>query len=432
MIQIHPIRCPSVFKKNLFGGRSGVDRGAAISSPSQNHFYCRKNPCIDRKVHELHMQVLNGVENAEHELNRYLLVCGMLENCDTGEDSSASSLGKAHIVWVCDICNSGNHNVSMHRDQYRQQYRAWKAPSFCSKGTPLRLPISDCLVTPSECTMHYELLPDLGPFFRNMLQRFYYTECSRKMMMKSIKASVGNSNGWGSSSNEPTSSYKIFDIWNAMMHGVCIGLLLESIPCMKRSKRNRSLFADSSGDSSLAEVMACINVMHGTLLKLYPMGAKTPTFKTRFDFLCMALYFFMYGSDRLAAQDEHHLEDAPAHVLLQYKERPSPFHEPVSLAHEDMLHGILCECTLQLASRGERSTVRVSCLLVPQVCHADLLQHCGCHLRPFQAGLHSHGKGELGLHQCVCSCLHRQMHSGLQVQDIQDARTHRQGPSHPD
>lgn len=29
------------------------------------------------------------------------------------------------------------------------------------------------------------------------------------------------------------------------------------------------------------QVMACINVMYGTLMKLYPLGAKSPTFNAK-------------------------------------------------------------------------------------------------------------------------------------------------------
>lgn len=72
------------------------------------------------------------------------------------------------------------------------------------------------------------------------------------------------------------------------MHGLCATLLLESIPCMKRAKRTASSAVVGADLSSSAppppdavEVLACINVMHGTLFKLYPLGAKTPTFDAR-------------------------------------------------------------------------------------------------------------------------------------------------------
>jgi hypothetical protein len=287
MIQIHPIRCPSIFRKGPFvGGKNEAQNRGADPLPC-NHYYCKLNPCIDNKVHELHMQVLDGVQNAEHELNRYLLVCGMLEHCETYQKgASLSGAGRtAYIIWECDICHSGEHDVCMQKKTYVKQYRMWKPPNFCSSRSALRLPISECLVTPSEYTMHYDMLPDLGPFFRNMLQRFCYTESSRKLMLKSIRASVGNSNGWNCTASAQAPSYNFLNIWNTMMHSISVGLLLESIPCMKRSKRNRMFFSpgqeQDAAAASLTEVMACINVMHGTLLKLYPLGAKTPTFNTR-------------------------------------------------------------------------------------------------------------------------------------------------------
>ena len=79
------------------------------------------------------------------------------------------------------------------------------------------------------------------------------------------------------------------------MHGHCANLLVESMPCMRKSKRGvstlMSLSSASADGNQLAEyvdaveIMACINVMHGTLLKLYALGAKTPTFNARVHLL---------------------------------------------------------------------------------------------------------------------------------------------------
>ena len=49
---------------------------------------------------------------------------------------------------------------------------------------------------------------------------------------------------------------------------------------MKRSIRSQKL-EHSSAAATLVETTACINIMHGTLLSLYPRAAKRPTFSVR-------------------------------------------------------------------------------------------------------------------------------------------------------
>ena len=60
-------------------------------------------------------------------------------------------------------------------------------------------------------------------------------------------------------------------------------LLHDSIPCLKRSKRSCLLASiDLARQAySTVDLSVCINVLHGTLLKLYNLGAKVPTFKSR-------------------------------------------------------------------------------------------------------------------------------------------------------
>ncbi len=91
-------------------------------------------------------------------------------------------------------------------------------------------------------------------------------------------------------------------LW-AWAHTLSATLLHDSLPCMKRSKRPVVPSAPQStnqqqpplprqrmqplspvsecGKGDQVDVAACINVLFGTLLKLYQLGAKTPTFKAR-------------------------------------------------------------------------------------------------------------------------------------------------------
>ena len=138
------------------------------------------------------------------------------------------------------------------------------------------------------CTPQYNLLPDLGMYIRGILQRRFYTECIRKNLVKT--ASVHNDRAtMHHGAAAAVLSAKLKSQWR-FMHGPCANLLIESIPCMKKIKRSVafSSYADSSQQqqqqcicTDAVEIAACINVMHGTLLKLYPLGAKTPTFDAR-------------------------------------------------------------------------------------------------------------------------------------------------------
>ena len=162
LTSIHPIREPQ-----------NMDHGGAspFSSPEDcNNHYCPLNPCINRMVHSLHMQMLQGRPDAELQIHRFLLPCCIL--LDSQNKVKRKKKG-AKLVWYCDFCSSDSHNVTMRKIGYRQQYRDWRSPSFlCSqRGRAIRLPIGKCLLTPPECTIQYSLLPDLGVFFRGILQR---------------------------------------------------------------------------------------------------------------------------------------------------------------------------------------------------------------------------------------------------------------------
>lgn len=260
------------------------------------NMYCSSNPCINNRVHLLHMQVLQGIHGAELELHRYLLACAVLNNSKSC--SSHEKQRKACILWTCDICGSGEHDVPMQKLPYKQQYRAWKPPGFffChgqQHHHELKLPVAACLLTPLQCTMQYSLLPDLGMFFRGILQRRFYSEASRKQWIKNM-STVHHMHVPSSAQQQQNKAANQVHMQQQLlqqryhshwghMNGVCAMLLLESIPCMKRAKRSSTAFGaqQQQNNHNATEVLACINVMYGTLFKLYPMGAKAPTFNAK-------------------------------------------------------------------------------------------------------------------------------------------------------
>lgn len=58
---------------------------------------------------------------------------------------------------------------------------------------------------------------------------------------------------------------------------LCASLFHESIPCLKRVKKTQKGIKIESNCSD-EEANACISLMYGTLLKLYNLGSKSPTF----------------------------------------------------------------------------------------------------------------------------------------------------------
>lgn len=357
------------------GGAGGGGGAPVYSKVPPENYYCPSNPCINRKIHELHLDMLAGKPDAEMQMNRYLLLCAVLlrsssinesGDCNQKEGEMTPKAVEAAISWKCDLCSNTCcpasqkcKNVRMLNGTYRLQFRSWKLPGFCvaasssssasshpddkqqmqhgqktkkrnnlktddfTKGNSkrrtvdLELPLVQCLQTCLEDTPCYHALPDLGMYIRGILQRRYYTEAIRKHWVKAHASSSsslslsqsshaqqqqqhapqGRSTASASDHQQQTHQDTRTKAQWKYMHGVCANLLLESIPCMKRTKRCCNSSYSSSSSSSCfpsgvadcqinhgndtVEVMACINVMHGTLLKLYPLGAKTPTFNAR-------------------------------------------------------------------------------------------------------------------------------------------------------
>ena len=195
------------------------------------------------------------------------------------------------IKWICDICGSEEHSATMVHARYQQQFKQWRMPLFCASRShqTLQLPMVQCLRTSMQSTPQYNLLPDLGMYVRGILQRRFYSETVRKHWIKTASMHQPN-NG---SSAEAVLGARTRMQWR-FMHGQCANLLVESMPCMRKSKRGVLTLMSSSSASDghllaeyvdAVEIMACINVMHGTLLKLYTLGAKTPTFNARVHLL---------------------------------------------------------------------------------------------------------------------------------------------------
>ena len=175
--------------------------------------YCPSNPCITRIVHGLHKQILDGIEGADVELNRYLTVCSFLSQnssiCKDAEDPPASSCTwEAQIILDC-MCGREAHAIRLTKRAYQQQFRLGRRCSFlclsaaaaagpggatihtahhkrlaaATATRPLHVPLQ-ALIPPRHVALQHSLLPDLGASMRMVLQRRFFTEHSRKQWVK--------------------------------------------------------------------------------------------------------------------------------------------------------------------------------------------------------------------------------------------------------
>ncbi len=93
--------------------------------------YCPSNPCVTQIVHDLHRQILEGVEGAEVELNRYLTLCSFLEKGAGYVPEEAGSSWQAHLILDC-LCGKPEHAIHVKKTMYRQQFRIGRRSRFLS------------------------------------------------------------------------------------------------------------------------------------------------------------------------------------------------------------------------------------------------------------------------------------------------------------
>jgi hypothetical protein len=203
--------------------------------------YCPQNPCITAMIHNIHRQILDGVEGAEEELARYLSLCAFLRSTckdDAEEEQHASSPGDeedeslssstfsspsspdalapplppagpqkrifgvqkgdvvAHVVLTC-TCGLKAHEIHIHKKGYVHQFKLGCRIRFLESTfhggrggsrmgnafDPLRIPIL-ALLPPRHAAFQEGLLPDLGSNMRCVIQRRMFSENAKKSWVK--------------------------------------------------------------------------------------------------------------------------------------------------------------------------------------------------------------------------------------------------------
>jgi hypothetical protein len=149
------------------------------------------------------------------------------------------------------------------------------------------LPVQSLFLLPQD-EMNYANLPDLGIFIRATMTKKFFTSATMLQNTKMYNMFTSGSKK-GSRKKKPcvrADTKEHVKHWTEIVsNSWCTSLLQETIPCLNRYKRGfKHTYDVDSVDSQ--EVRACIQVMYGSLLKLYPRGSKTPIFNARVNIVC--------------------------------------------------------------------------------------------------------------------------------------------------
>jgi hypothetical protein len=244
------------------GGTTGIDT------------YCPESSCINAKLHVLHHTALQTADTStrdaiNREIDSYIVPCAILRGW-VGGTQPVKSLQCLHLTCTC-AQTDPSHTIVMHVPQARIK---------CT--TPVRIPIKSLFLLPLD-ELRYENLPDVGIFIRATMTKKFFSLTVRSQHERMYNLfTYGNKRGTkkrSNNSNPPLST--CVKHWSEIIcNSWFTSLLLETIPCLNRYKRGFKHTYDSNTVDS-KEVYACIQIMYGSLLKLYPRGSKVPTFCAR-------------------------------------------------------------------------------------------------------------------------------------------------------
>lgn len=303
-------------------------------------FCTSRMPCVERELAQLHELSTATSEMRAQSIDRYLYICALLDTADVARvgrrDEPCPSVRR---IALCCFCGDPSHTVVLDKKRvsgacFPLDARHQNKPKTVTvrvsnrwmsvkKGrTGARVP-ARFLVPDEEEALQFEVLPDLGMYIRCLLVRRFFTSgpvkhfrrCARLLL--GVDAAEAHSAKSGDGLTPIAFSERFVD-------GFCCMLLQESIPCMKRAKRSIKV-TEFDGKPTPVEMAACINVLHGTLLSLYPRAAKRPTFGVRVRLAWRLRQLLCTGvSDQLQFFEEHgHLVkicfmEYVNNVVLQY------------------------------------------------------------------------------------------------------------------
>jgi hypothetical protein len=281
---------------------------------------------IPRRLHRLHIAALETTDHvARHhimeEIDTYVVPCSMLKkwkSASVGHGSAALPPTPLRVALTC-LCKDPTHTIQLHNTDTRT----------CE---PVSIPIESFFLIPRD-TLSYANLPDLGIFIRGknptpptllgLLHKVDTNHLSTPATMTKrfftstvIAQNTRIRNVFTSGNKKGTRKKKILrDTIEPARHWTeiiakswCTSMLQETIPCLERYKRG---FKHSHTIDSvhITEVRACVSLMYGTLLKLYPRGSKVPIFSARVN--------IVHRIRELLEQNiEQHMEFVKSHASL--------------------------------------------------------------------------------------------------------------------
>lgn len=270
--------------------------------------------------------------------------CGSGSTSSYGSCSSSSrGLKNSARCRIHCLCGDGAHSMKIIKPMYSVQFsNVLNTPSFVPSSPYSTLPTASSSSSPSTGgaagnppasaaikkvraaslhlkqiisdpweTLEYDKLPDLGMYLRCILQRRFFTPVLKKHSYKHAQAipsnyrteHLANSNGMCGNSAD------MKGLPCCLLNSICSVMIQESVPYLRNIKRtqkhlfrqqqpqqqyhvppshskwNNNHAAASSNNVAVSsnplEVSCCIQVMYGTLMKLYPRGNKRPIFRSR-------------------------------------------------------------------------------------------------------------------------------------------------------
>jgi hypothetical protein len=279
-------------------------KGAIIPLPDIP--YCTQSVCINTILNNLHANLLRGDSHCMKEINRYVSTCSFLNDCGTNKTNSTPSNDSINITLKC-MCGDDSHDLCIRKRSFVHQL-----PNLLITKNNLKQPrivldlqsFIPCLDT----SLCYENLPDVCSYMQFVLQKRFLDRHSKTKLNKSEKKTI--------QCNLREKQRVLLSIWrhktlNEYVSNILIRVLHDSIPCLKNSKRTRQSI-ETNENEHRSHLMACINIMHGTLLKLYPMGIKTPPFTTKVNIVSRINHIMNASND----EQLQFIHDHPALIKL--------------------------------------------------------------------------------------------------------------------
>jgi hypothetical protein len=279
---IHPISVTN--EADVFGKPTptGLSTEGVFEENDMKHYvfgmYCPQMACVDVELFKLHHRLLRLGDVRHVDIDCFLSICSFLQRSAVGEGSPVATMVRRMKI----ECMCGQHDVMLETpmtDHFHfDSLGMYQRKQLLRRVRPVTgryilqhvfnsatIPVS-AFVQSDGTTIQYHQLPDLGGFIRMMFTRMYFTPSVKRYISKHLTSTHHQA---------PVLAHGM-----GMVESICCSLIQDSIPCMKKAKRSQRGI-EFHQPVHETEVTACLNVVLGTLLGVYPRGIKRPTFQAR-------------------------------------------------------------------------------------------------------------------------------------------------------